>query len=118
MNSYKREANLEELRERYWFVCVVFSTFNINLVVTTCLLHCCMGPGAVRRVQTAKCLSGSFTIPQTKENALHWASTVGLWNDIFGYICTLCRQVAPVYFLEVSSIKMQKHSLHNCLLES
>ena len=58
------------------------------------------------------------SVSQTKETALHWASTVGLWNDILGYICTLCRQVAPMYFLEVPSIKMQKHSLHNCLLES
>ena len=66
---------MEELRERYWFVCVAFFQLS-TLVVTTCLLHCCMGPGAVRRVQTAKCLSGSFTIPQTKETALHCTGPV------------------------------------------
>ncbi len=106
---------MEELRERYWFVCVAFLHWLSQLAYYIAAWD---HAGAVRRVQTAKCLSGSFTIPQTKENALHWASTVGLWNDIFGYICTLCRLVAPVYFLEVPSIKMQKHSLHNCLLES
>ncbi len=58
MNGFKKGGKFgEELRERYLntglFVLLFFQLSTV--VVTTCLLHCCMGPGAVRRVQTAKC---------------------------------------------------------------
>ena len=110
MNSSKKEANLEELREPNDTGLFVLLFFNFQ--------HWLSQPAYYIAAWDQEHGSRLPSVSQTKETALHWASTVGLWNDIFGYICTLCRQVAPVYFLEAPSIKMQKHSLHNCLLES
>ncbi len=64
-----------------------------TLVVTTCLysLHCCMGP----EQWEGSTLPNVYLVPSHflkyyRLERQHWWP-VGLWNDIFGYICTVCR---------------------------